>query len=80
MKALSNQIGNCALQLGIELGVKVHEVEHSFTMFHKDLPGLLEDILKKWKTGSKVPTFYSLMMALTRVNGGGVRYLRKVLS
>lgn len=80
LKALSYQIGNCALQLGIELGVTLYGVENSFIKFPKDLPGLLEDILKKWKNESKVATFYSLMMALKLVNGGGVRYLRKLLS
>ncbi|CAG2224606.1 unnamed protein product [Mytilus edulis] len=79
LKALSYQIGNCALQLGIELGVTLYGVESSFIKFPKDLPGLLEDILKKWKNESKVATFYSLMMALKLVNGGGVRYLRKLL-
>ncbi|CAG2192440.1 unnamed protein product [Mytilus edulis] len=78
LEELSKQIGNCALQLGIELGVSFHKLQSSFIKFPKDLPGLLEDILKIWKTESKVPTYHSLMMALTRVDGGGVGYLRKL--
>ncbi|XP_052083870.1 uncharacterized protein LOC127721232 [Mytilus californianus] len=76
LKELSNHIGNCPLQLGIELGLSFTDVEQSLFKFQKDLPGLVEDILGKWKRQSKVKTIHSLMMALERVNSGGVRYLR----
>ncbi|CAG2245971.1 unnamed protein product [Mytilus edulis] len=65
-------------QLGIELGLSFTEVEHSLFRFPKDLPGLVEDILAKWKAKSKVKTILSLMMALQRVDAGGVRYLRDI--
>ncbi|XP_063438422.1 uncharacterized protein LOC134719342 [Mytilus trossulus] len=78
LKELSNQIGNCPLQLGIELGLSFTEVEHSLFRFPKDLPGLVEDILLKWKAKSKVKTILSLMMALQRVDAGGVGYLREI--
>ncbi|XP_076082138.1 uncharacterized protein LOC143052876 [Mytilus galloprovincialis] len=78
LKTLSNQIGNCALQLGIELGISFYEVEKSVVKFPKDLSGLIEDILKKWKATSKIKTTHSLMMALLRVDGGGVQYLHKI--
>lgn len=75
LEELSHQIGNCALQLGIELGLSYCAVEESFVKFPKDLSGLIEDILLKWKANSKMKTIHSLMMALQRVNGGGVQYL-----
>ncbi|XP_076073079.1 uncharacterized protein LOC143044801 [Mytilus galloprovincialis] len=75
LKELSNQIGNCPLQLGIELGLSFTEVDQSLFSFPKDLSGLVEDILKKWKKNSKVKTIHSLMLALERVNAGGIRYL-----
>ncbi|XP_052070067.1 uncharacterized protein LOC127708924 [Mytilus californianus] len=75
LKELSNQIGNCPLQLGIELGLSFTEVEQSLFSFPKDLPGLVEDIVIKWKRKSKVKTIHSLMLALERVNAGGIRYL-----
>ncbi|XP_052096418.1 uncharacterized protein LOC127731675 [Mytilus californianus] len=78
LKELSFQVGNCALQLGIELGVSFNEVENSLFKFPKDLPGLIEDILMKWKATSKLKTFHSLMLALKRVQGGGVNYLHKM--
>ncbi|VDI17402.1 Hypothetical predicted protein, partial [Mytilus galloprovincialis] len=75
LKELSNQIGNCPLQLGIELGLSFTDVDQSLFSFPKDLSGLVEDILKKWKKNSKVKTIHSLMLALERVNAGGIRYL-----
>lgn len=78
LKELSNQIGNCPLQLGIELGLSFTEVEQSLFKFPKDLPGLVENILIKWKTKSKMKTIHSLMMVLERVEAGGVRYLREI--
>ncbi|CAG2223917.1 unnamed protein product [Mytilus edulis] len=71
--------GNYALQLGIELGVSFYEVENSLYKCPKDLPGLIEDILKKWKAKSKMKTFKRLMLTLQRVNGGGVDFLQSML-
>ncbi|XP_063426192.1 uncharacterized protein LOC134709993 [Mytilus trossulus] len=78
LKELSCRVGNCAIQLGIELGVSFDEVENSLLRFPKDLTGLIEDILKKWKEKSKIKTFLSLMLALIRVKGGGVQYLLRM--
>lgn len=78
LKELSNEIGNCPLQLGIELGLSFTEVEQSLFRFPKDLPCLLEDILIKWEKKSKVKTIHSLMLALERVNTGGLRYLLEI--
>ncbi|CAG2211657.1 unnamed protein product [Mytilus edulis] len=75
LKVLSHRIGNCAMQLGIELGISFNEIERSFVKYPKDLFGLVEDILNTWKATSKVKTTHSLMMALQRANGRGVDYL-----
>ncbi|CAG2220165.1 unnamed protein product [Mytilus edulis] len=72
------QIGNCPLQLGVELGLSFIEIEHSLFSFPKDLFGLVEDILTKWRRKSKVKTIYSLMLALERVNAGGLQYLLEI--
>lgn len=74
LKELSKQIGNCPLQLGIELGLSFREVEQSLFSFPRDLSGLVEDILMTWKKKSKIKTIHSLMMALERVNAGGLKY------
>ncbi|VDI06594.1 Hypothetical predicted protein [Mytilus galloprovincialis] len=78
LKELSNHIGNCPLQLGIELGLSFTDVQQSLVKFPKDLPGLLGNILGKWKKQSKVKTIHSLIMALERVREGGVRYLHYI--
>lgn len=78
LKELSIQIGNCPLQLGVELGLSFIEIEHSLFSFPKDLSGLVEDILTKWRRKSKVKTIYSLMLALERVNAGGLQYLLEI--
>ncbi|XP_063427756.1 uncharacterized protein LOC134711219 [Mytilus trossulus] len=78
LKELSNQVGNCPLQLGVELGLSFTEIEQSLFSFPKDLPGLVEDVLTKWRRKSKVKTIYSLMLALERVNTGGLQYLREI--
>lgn len=78
LKELSKQIGNCPLHLGIELGLTFTEIEQSLFRFPKDLSGLVEDILAKWKNKSKVTTIHSLMMVLERVNAGGLRYLLQI--
>lgn len=79
LKGLSYKVGNCAPQLGIELGVSVNDIENSLFKFPKDLPGLIEDILMKWKAKSKIKTFKRLLLALQRINGGGGEYLRSML-
>ncbi|XP_071165947.1 uncharacterized protein [Mytilus edulis] len=78
LKELSNQVGNCPLQLGVELGLSFTEIEQSLFSFPKDLPGLLEDLLTRWREKSKVKTIYSLMLALERVNAGGLTYLLEI--
>lgn len=66
------------MQLGVELGLSFTEIEQSLFSFPKDLPGLVEDILTRWRKKSKVKTIYSLMLALERVNAGGLRYLLEI--
>ncbi|CAC5406648.1 unnamed protein product [Mytilus coruscus] len=75
LQELSNHIGNCPMQLGMELGLSFEEIEQSLFSFPKDLPGLVENILTKWKESSKVNTIHRLMMALEQVNAGGLQYL-----
>lgn len=76
---LSKQIGNCALELGIELGLKVAEIEHIAYTNDKNLPKLIEDILLNWKEKSKEKTVRNLLMALERVEKGGFNCLTNML-
>ncbi|CAG2189434.1 unnamed protein product [Mytilus edulis] len=75
LKILSNHIGNCPFQLGIELGLSYKDVKQSLFSFPRNLPGLVESILAKWKKNLKVTTIHSLIMALGRVDAGGFKCL-----
>lgn len=77
LNELSRRIGNCVIQLGIELGLNFTSIEESIYRFPKDMYGQIYDILKKWKEQKIVkPTIHRLMMALQRVESGGLSYLR----
>ncbi|CAG2238282.1 unnamed protein product [Mytilus edulis] len=54
---LSKQIGNCSLELGIELGLNVAEIEQILFKNDKNLRRLIEDILLLWKMKSKERQF-----------------------
>lgn len=76
---LPKNIGNCAIQLGIELEITISMIEETMVRYHKDMYGQISDILRKWKSSSKVkPTIYRLMLALERVDTGGLDYLKKI--
>lgn len=75
LKILSSHIGNCPFQLGIELGLSYKDVKQSLFSFPRNLPGLVESILAKWKKNLKVTTIHSLIMALGRVDAGGFQCL-----
>ncbi|XP_076071937.1 uncharacterized protein LOC143043577 [Mytilus galloprovincialis] len=77
LNELSRNLGNCVIQLGIELGINFSSIEESMYRFPKDMYGQIYDILKKWKRQRSIsPTIHRLMMALQRVDSGGLSYLR----
>lgn len=78
LKDLHKNIGNCAIQLGIELGVSMSSIKETMVRYHKDMYGQIDDILRKWKSSRAVkPTIYRLMRALERVDTGGLDYLKE---
>ncbi|XP_052059249.1 uncharacterized protein LOC127711894 [Mytilus californianus] len=79
LKDLPKNLGNCAIQLGIELGVSISSIEETLTRHPRDMYNQIEDILRKWKTSREVkPTIYRLMLALERVHTGGLEYLKGI--
>ncbi|CAC5387365.1 unnamed protein product [Mytilus coruscus] len=79
LKDLLKNLGNCAVQLGIELGVSISSIEETLTRHPRDMYNQIDDILRKWKTSREVkPTIYRLMLALERVHNGGLEYLKGV--
>jgi hypothetical protein len=64
LKELSAQVGNCAIQLGVELGLSMVDIEESLFKYSKDMFSQTFDVLKKWKNLRKVkPTIRILMRA-----------------
>jgi hypothetical protein len=49
LKELSEQVGNCAVQLGVELGLSMVEIEQSLFKYSKNKFSQTFDVLKKWK-------------------------------
>ncbi|CAG2190446.1 unnamed protein product [Mytilus edulis] len=75
LNELSRRLGNCVIQLGIELGLNFSSIEESMYRFPKDMYGQIYDILKKWKQQTSIrPTIHRLMMALQRVDSGGLSF------
>ena len=77
MQELSKQVGNCAVQLGVELGLSMMEIEHTLFKYSKDIFRQTFDVLKKWKYSGKVkPTIRILMRAIQASDPRGLAFLR----
>ena len=77
MKELSAQVGNCAIQLGIELGLSMAEIEESLFKYSKEMFSQTFDVLKKWKSSGNVkPTIRILMRAFQAIDSRGLMFLR----
>lgn len=77
LKRLPRQLGNCVIQLGIELGLSFASIEETMYNYPKDMYSQLYDVLKKWKESrEQKPSVYTLMKALQRTDSGGLIFLR----
>ena len=78
LKELSEQVGSCAMQLGVELGLSMVNIEESLVKYSKDMFSRTFDILKKWKNSRKEvrPTIRILMRAIQASDPRGLVFLR----
>ena len=77
LRELSKQVGNCAMQLGVELGLSMMEIEQTLFKYSKDIFSQTFDVLKKWKYSRKVkPTIRILMRAIQASDSRGFVFLR----
>lgn len=77
LEELSQQIGNCVIQLGIELGLDSNTIDETMYRMYKDLFGQTFDILKKWKErNGKEATYGALLSALEHVGGRGIPFVK----
>jgi hypothetical protein len=76
LKELSEQVRNCAVQLGVELGLSMVKIEETLSNYSKDMFSRTCDVLKKWKYSSKVkPTIRILMRAFQAIDPRGYKFL-----
>ena len=74
---LSRTVGNCAMHLGIELGLSMATIEETLKRCRNITFDEIFDVMKKWKTSSKVTTILMLMKAFQSADGRGLYFLRK---
>ncbi|XP_076071555.1 uncharacterized protein LOC143042935 [Mytilus galloprovincialis] len=75
---LPQNLGNCALQLGVELGISINSIEQTKTDYRK-MYDQTADILRKWKNSTdEKPTVFKLLVVLERVHLGGFQFVKDV--
>ena len=78
LRELSNEVGNCAMQLGVELGLRMVEIEQTLFEYSKVIFSQTFDVLKKWKKNREVkPTIRILMKAMQASDPRGLDFLLK---
>jgi hypothetical protein len=78
LRELSNEVGNCAMQLGVELGLRMVEIEQTLFEYSKVIFSQTFDVLKKWKKNREVkPTIRILMKAMQASDPRGLDFLVK---
>ena len=76
LRELSSQVGNCAIQLGVELGLSMVEIEETLFKLSKDMYSQTFDVLQKWKKKWEVkPTIRILMKAMQASDPRGLQFL-----
>ena len=65
------------MQLGVELGLSMVEIEQTLFKYSKDIFSQTSDVLKKWKHSRKVkPTIRILMRAIQTSDPRGLMFLK----
>ena len=73
---LSQSVGNCAIHLGVELGLDMVKIEETLVRYPKSMYEQTFDILKKWQSSGDVKTISMLMKAFKLVDRKGILFLR----
>ena len=77
MRDLSREVGNCAVHLGVELGLSMATIEETLKRCRNITFEETFDVMKKWKISSKVKTILMLMKAFQSADGRGLHFLKK---
>ena len=74
---LSRTVGNCAIHLGVELGLTMATIEETLKRCRNSTFEETFDVMKKWKTSSNVKTILMLMKAFQSADRRGLDFLRE---
>ena len=75
---LSRSVGNCAMHLGIELGLSRAATEEILKRYQNDMFKQTFCVMEQWKSSSKIKvTILMLMKAFQSADGRGLTFLRE---
>ena len=78
LEDLSTKVGNCAIHLGVELGLSMTAIEEILFKYPKSMFKQTFGVMKEWKSSSKVKTtILMLMKAFQSADGRGLTFLIK---
>ena len=78
LQDLSKEVGNCAMHLGVELGLSMAAIEGILFKYPKSIFKQTLGVMEEWKSSSKVrPTILMLMKAFQLADGRGLEFLRE---
>jgi hypothetical protein len=79
LEKLSRQVGNCAVELGVQLELNMVDIEESLFRHPKNMYDQTCDVLKKWNNSRKdvKPTICILMRAMLEIDSRGFWFLRR---
>ena len=77
LKDLSTKVSDCAMYLGIELGLTRETIEEILFQNEKSIFIRNLGVMKEWKKSSKNATILVLMKAFQWVDGKGLTFLRQ---
>ena len=75
LENLSAKLGDCALHLGIELGLSMAEIKRILKMCEQDSKKETLCVMKEWKNSGEDRTILMLMKALHSADGTGFKTL-----
>lgn len=76
LEDLPTKMGNCVIQLGIELGLTIYDVEEVIYNNYGKMRDQIKGILTKWKhMENPKPTMFRLMTAVKECKSGGFAFL-----
>ena len=78
LRDLSRKVGNCAMHLGVELGLSMATIEEILKRYRNSMFEETFGVMKQWKSSSKTKaTILMLMKAFQSADGRGLTFLRE---